>query len=641
MIVIYRTVALLLVLAAAPHSDACGSGGVSLDLRAKLSNNRFQVTSIGKDLQFLMIHGSGYQSARVPNVALNLVQRSENNAVLRADTGETLSIATVQDSTSLFLVKVSWTNLKSEIWDCKELNPTKVHWYGGPQQKYQYWPIEKLRFNDYSYVTKEADNCAIAERYWLTSDGIFYYISEDTPLFLNQTANNLCFVSKLGLPYSTQTTSFTYEYYVGFASDAKAAHLNAINTVMSKPSGVPDQLMANKPIWSTWAKYKAAIDENIVLEFADAILANGFTNSQLEIDDLWETCYGSLTFDTAKFSDIKTTVTTLKAKGFRVTLWIHPFINKDCSMYATAKAAGYLVKNRAGSTDTQWWNSKTGEAAYVDFTNAAAAQWFYDRLVQLQTDTGIDSFKFDAGESSWTPSDSVFTGMAEEHPMIITSEYIATVSQFGPIVEVRSGIRDQDKAIYMRMIDKDSEWSWNNGLPTLVTTLLQLNMNGYPFVLPDMIGGNGYNNHPPNEEMLVRWLQATVFMPSLQFSYLPWDYNNVTVTAICKKFTELHTSYGSLIEERFNLAVSTGAPVNPPIWWIDPTDATAQVVDDEFLLGETILAAPVLKEGAISRDVYLPVGTWKDGNSATTYTGPVWVRGYSAGLSVLPYFIKQ
>lgn len=105
-------------------------------------------------------------------------------------------------------------------------------------------------------------------------------------------------------------------------------------------------------------------------------------------------------------------------------------------------------------------------------------------------------------------------------------------------------------------------------------------MNKWISVLPDMIGGNGYNNHPPNEEMLIRWLQANVFMPSLQFSYLPWDYNNATVTQICKTFTELHTSYGSLIEQRFSLAVSTGAPVNPPIWWIDPSDATAQVIDD-------------------------------------------------------------
>jgi hypothetical protein len=58
-----------------------------------------------------------------------------------------------------------------------------------------------------------------------------------------------------------------------------------------------------------------------------------------------------------------------------------------------------------------------------------------------------------------------------------------------------------------------------------------MNMAGYPLVLPDMIGGNGYGDEgfegeqqPPNEEIFIRWLQANTFMPSLQFSYVPWQY---------------------------------------------------------------------------------------------------------------------
>jgi myogenesis-regulating glycosidase len=62
-------------------------------------------------------------------------------------------------------------------------------------------------------------------------------------------------------------------------------------------------------------------------------------------------------------------------------------------------------------------------------------------------------------------------------------------------------------------------------------------MVGYPLVLPDMIGGNGYGEGlpppgvessiegAPNEEIFLRWLQANTFMPSLQFSYVPWDYS--------------------------------------------------------------------------------------------------------------------
>lgn len=61
----------------------------------------------------------------------------------------------------------------------------------------------------------------------------------------------------------------------------------------------------------------------------------------------------------------------------------------------------------------------------------------------------------------------------------------------------------------------------------------------------------------------------------------------------------------------------------------------------EFLLGDYILAAPVIQEGATSRDVVLPAGTWKDGNDGTIYEGPQTIKNYPAPIDVLPYFIKQ
>ena len=53
---------------------------------------------------------------------------------------------------------------------------------------------------------------------------------------------------------------------------------------------------------------------------------------------------------------------------------------------------------------------------------------------------------------------------------------------------------------------------------------------GYPFVLPDMIGGNGYaggldGTELPSKELFVRWMQANVFMPAMQFSFAPWQYD--------------------------------------------------------------------------------------------------------------------
>lgn len=50
--------------------------------------------------------------------------------------------------------------------------------------------------------------------------------------------------------------------------------------------------------------------------------------------------------------------------------------------------------------------------------------------------------------------------------------------------------------------------------------------------------------------------------------------------------------------ERFKLATTTGEPVNVPLWWIAPNDKIAQEIDDEFLLGDKILSAPIVEEGS-------------------------------------------
>lgn len=58
-----------------------------------------------------------------------------------------------------------------------------------------------------------------------------------------------------------------------------------------------------------------------------------------------------------------------------------------------------------------------------------------------------------------------------------------------------------------------------------------MNINGYPFVLPDMIGGNVYGSDKVSKELFIRWLEANVFMPSVQFSVVPWDFDNEVMGA--------------------------------------------------------------------------------------------------------------
>lgn len=274
----------------------------------------------------------------------NVTNSGDNITV--TGTSRVLTISLTYTSTNFTLLHFSRESIANAtiLQDCLNLKrTTTTYWYGGPQQKYQYWPVDQLNLTDYSYVTKELDNCGIAERYWLSSDGVFIYLDAETPLFIDQNvahANHICFRAKNVLPYDIYSSTFSFKYHIGIGLDARSAHREAVTRFLNKPSGHPADSMVRNPIWSTWARYKRDINESTVLEFANEIVANNFTG-QYELDDDWETCYGSLTFNTVKFPAIKNLTDNLKTMGFKVTLWIHPFVNVACAeWYANVTSLG-------------------------------------------------------------------------------------------------------------------------------------------------------------------------------------------------------------------------------------------------------------------------------------------------------------
>ncbi|GBP18691.1 Myogenesis-regulating glycosidase [Eumeta japonica] len=240
--------------------------------------------------------------------------------------------STYYDDVGARKLTVWWTGPSDVVFeDCIDFGTDE--WYGGPEQKEQYWPIQNGKLQKYSYISKEEDNAAISERYWLSSSGKYIYVHPEVPLFVdyhNVMDNHLCLIAEVAAPYSSKRTMNILKYDIWFFDNAKEAHLHAVDTYLGKPTGVPDYRMIQYPIWSTWAKYSRDIDQDNLWEYANRIADSGFPNSQFEIDDLWEVCYGSLTVDERKFPDMAQFVRDLKSIGFRVSIWIQPFINKGC-----------------------------------------------------------------------------------------------------------------------------------------------------------------------------------------------------------------------------------------------------------------------------------------------------------------------
>ena len=55
-----------------------------------------------------------------------------------------------------------------------------------------------------------------------------------------------------------------------------------------------------------------------------------------------------------------------------------------------------------------------------------------------------------------------------------------------------------------------------------------------------------------------------------------------------------------------------GVPTMRPMWWSFPTDPATVGLNEQYMLGDRLLVAPVTVQNATSREVYFPVGaSWK------------------------------
>ena len=420
---------------------------------------------------------------------------------------------------------------------------------------------------------------------------------------------------------------------------------------LPRPAAPPPPEVIRAPIWTTWARYKQNVDQRKTLTFAREILANELPASVMEIDDKWQAGYGELDFDLTKFPDPKGMVDELHALGFAVTLWVMPFVEEDTEAFREGSELGYFVtsKRRTGNLKPgffKWWNAPPVVA--LDVTNPEAVDWFVTRLKRLQTRYGIDGFKFDAGEPCFLPR-MFETREALGHPSEYTRYWVERVASRFALAEVRTGHGTTGVGVLTRMGDRFSEWGSGNGLRSIIPTLLTSGVMGYPFCLPDMIGGNAYFGRRPDRELLVRWAQANALMPAMQFSIAPWDAG-ADVADLIRSSLKVRARIVDYMIRLTGEACDDLAPMCRPMWWLDPLDEKTHRIADQFAVGDDVIVAPVVARGAVTRDVYLTKGSWVDisddpdkklGDAAMkVHRGGAWLFGYDAPLAKLPCFLR-
>ena len=125
-----------------------------------------------------------------------------------------------------------------------------------------------------------------------------------------------------------------------------------------------------------------------------------------------------------------------------MTLWIHPFINIECSTFSSAQT--HVVQDAKGIPAlTSWWQGEV--AGYYDFTRQSAADWWTNRVLKIRTDYGFDGFKVDAGETNWLPAGFDFVPQlsANATPNGYSTAYVNNMERFGGMTEVRTGYNSQ------------------------------------------------------------------------------------------------------------------------------------------------------------------------------------------------------
>ena len=400
--------------------------------------------------------------------------------------------------------------------------------------------------------------------------------------------------------------------------------------------------------YNTWMEFTYFPTQEGVLEYARNIVKHGFVPGILIIDEGWHGRYGDWRFDEHKFPDPKKMVDELHELGFKVMLWIVPLVCPDGLFFVehqfkglpnSYKNAGKLFLRNAQNDVAlmRWWN---GFSAILDMRKECDRDFLDEQLQALMNDYGIDGFKFDGGNVSMYSRVSMMNGTPrpdhDAHELNIAWNEFGRKYEFH---EFKDTYKGGGKNSIQRLCDKAHSWH-KNGMNELIPCSIHQGLIGTPFVCPDMIGGGSWvyahdKNSPVDEELFVRMAQVSAFCPMMQFSWAPWRVLGEKALNLLKEASQLHLSLSDELMELIRDAEVNGEPILRNLEYNCPHHGY-ELIQDEFMLGENILVAPVVTPNTYEREVSFPDGIWQD-SDGNVYEG---LRSYSlkAPIEKILYF---
>lgn len=368
--------------------------------------------------------------------------------------------------------------------------------------------------------------------------------------------------------------------------------------------------------------------QQAVLERAATIREHAIPCDVLHLDTYWQPDgrWSEMSWDPVTFPEPEAMLATLHEQGFRVCVWMNPYLSTHSPRFTEAAEKGYLLRRHDGSAYVaDSWHGSFPSGGIIDFTNPEATDWFKD-LVRTVARQGVDIFKTDFAEG--VPADAVaHNGMSgtELHNIyaLLYNDAVAEVTR-----EVNGHSMVWARSSYLGGQRHAAQWSGDSmcSFPALASTLnggLAHGLSGIPYWSHDTGGFSG----TPSDDLYLRWAQFGALSPLLRFhgttTREPWCFPAIeqrVIGTLELRYRLLPYMYSAALR-----SAETGEPMMRAMMVDSPGDSLAWRAEHQYRLGSSLLVAPIVGEDP-EREVYLPAGEWVDWWDGTVHSGPAMVR---------------
>ncbi|KAI7548311.1 glycoside hydrolase family 31 protein [Hortaea werneckii] len=478
--------------------------------------------------------------------------------------------------------------------------------------------------------------------FWLSNRGYGIFVDHPERVELEIGSERSCRVQ-------TSVEGQRLKWYIIYGPTPKEV-ISRYTMLTGKPNKVPAWSFG---LWLS-TSFTTEYDEKTVSSFLEGMRDREIPVQVFHYDCFWMRGFHWCDFEfmSSHFPDPRGQITRLKESGLthKVCVWINSYLGQASPVFEEAKEKGYLLKRKDGSV-WQWdlWQAGMG---IVDFTNPAACQWFKSCLKKL-FDTGVDAIKTDFGER--IPSKDVQWFDSSVDPARMHNYYAFIYNRL--VFEALQEQYGKDEVVlFARAACAGTQrfpLQWGGDCESTFEAMaeslrggLSLGLCGFSFWSVDIGGFEGY----PDPKIYKRWVQFGLLCSHSRLhgsnSYrVPWlidgdEKGPQSASAVLAKFTQLKCRLMPYLFSEAMESIKHGWPVSVRAMSLEfPDDRTAWTCDMQFMLGSSILVAPVFDESG-NVEVYLPEGKWTNFWTDEVVHGPRWITEMH-DLDSLPLYIRE